>query len=310
MEVDLVCNHKRCRKRLGKYAWVTSCSHIFCDEDGTREFSKSTTHACPACETVLSDKQEIVRVDLQPSDQYKSMVLAGQRPEVVMEICSRAISFWSYQAYYERTYQEYIASHAKEKCSQLQQYYEQALSRSQTELQSLKQQVQGTKKEIEEEKKRSNDVSEKLMEKSRQYQKLQAMYDSLRRRAITPGTFGSTDEPRARQQPPPSTRFDMPLGVQPAPFPADYSGYEKQPTGGSHTFDNMALHEPSEAFSFQADSSKSRKDISAKLSSPSGIPPQLVHGHAARPSGKFALNHHILATPAGMGQPIIPPRKI
>ena len=25
------------------------------------------------------------------------MVLAGQRPEVIMEICSRAMSFWTYQ---------------------------------------------------------------------------------------------------------------------------------------------------------------------------------------------------------------------
>lgn len=25
------------------------------------------------------------------------MVLAGKRPEIIMEICSRAMSFWSYQ---------------------------------------------------------------------------------------------------------------------------------------------------------------------------------------------------------------------
>ena len=39
------------------------------------------------------------------------------------------------EACYERTYQEYVSSHAKEKCAQLKQHYEQALSRSQSELQ-------------------------------------------------------------------------------------------------------------------------------------------------------------------------------
>ena len=74
--------------------------------------------------TELPNKFDVVRVDLQPSEQYKSvrpvvhtcmgieyiyslststdtcthkMVLAGLRPEVVMEICSRAVSFWTYQ---------------------------------------------------------------------------------------------------------------------------------------------------------------------------------------------------------------------
>ena len=73
--------------------------------------------------TELPNKFDVVRVDLQPSEQYKSvrpvvhmrihthtttlsytfhtcthkMVLAGLRPEAIMEICSRAISFWTYQ---------------------------------------------------------------------------------------------------------------------------------------------------------------------------------------------------------------------
>ncbi|KAI8491598.1 cyclin B1 interacting protein 1, E3 ubiquitin protein ligase [Branchiostoma belcheri] len=132
MDNDLICNYKKCRKRLTTFAWVTSCSHIFCDEDGTREFNKCYT--CPACETSLSDKFDIVRIDLQPSEQYKSMVLAGQRPEVIMEICSRAMSFWTYQSHQERTYQEYMCNKAKERSVQLEKYYEQVLSTTQAEL--------------------------------------------------------------------------------------------------------------------------------------------------------------------------------
>jgi hypothetical protein len=82
MEDDLICNYKKCRKRLTTVAWITSCSRIlwqalswnrsylagplklsvkkvfvltcvctctdvFCEEDGAREFGKQA--ACPAC---------------------------------------------------------------------------------------------------------------------------------------------------------------------------------------------------------------------------------------------------------------------
>ena len=40
----------------------------------------------------------------------------------------------SWQTHQERIYQEYVASKAKEKGSQLEEYYEQVLTRTQTEL--------------------------------------------------------------------------------------------------------------------------------------------------------------------------------
>ncbi|KAL5011284.1 hypothetical protein ScPMuIL_009835 [Solemya velum] len=132
LDGDLICNFKKCRKHLNTYAWVTSCSHIFCDEDGTKEFSK--TYTCPACETTLAGKFDIVRIDLQPTEQYKSMVLAGQKPETIMEICTRALAFWTYQAHQERTYQEYVATKARERAVQMEQYYEQIVARTQSEL--------------------------------------------------------------------------------------------------------------------------------------------------------------------------------
>ena len=99
---DLICNFKKCRKRLKNFAWATSCSRIlllyvvstvhweqagsrlklpyfflnkhldvFCDEDGAKLFNSRTV--CPACETDLPGKYDIVRVDLQPSEDYKSV---------------------------------------------------------------------------------------------------------------------------------------------------------------------------------------------------------------------------------------------
>ncbi|XP_020602293.1 E3 ubiquitin-protein ligase CCNB1IP1-like [Orbicella faveolata] len=192
MDNDLLCNFRKCRTRLNTHAWVTSCSHIFCDEDGTREFNKSLV--CPACETNLSAKFDVIRVDLQASEQFKSMVLAGQKPEVIMEICSRALAFWTYQTHQEKMYQDYVASKAKEKTTQLEQYYNQVLSKLQAELNSLRSQTSNDKKELDDTKKRYNELSEKLMEKNRQYLKLQAMYDSLRRKTITPSVLEGREE--------------------------------------------------------------------------------------------------------------------
>lgn len=39
-EAELRCNFKHCRKCIDGMAWVTACSHIFCDEDGeVRKFA-------------------------------------------------------------------------------------------------------------------------------------------------------------------------------------------------------------------------------------------------------------------------------
>ncbi|XP_070543928.1 E3 ubiquitin-protein ligase CCNB1IP1-like isoform X2 [Ptychodera flava] len=204
---DLMCNYKKCRKHLSTFSWVTSCSHVFCDEDGTREFNKS--YSCPACETSLSGKFDIVRIDMNPSEQYKSMVLAGQRPEVIMEIASRALAFWAYQNHQERTYQEYMANKNKERNTQLEQYYEQILSRAQAEVKALKGQIAALKKELETSKKRHGEISEKLMEKHRQHQKLQTMYDALRRRSITSTSFDVTGNVPVKHTPHGS--FDIPI---------------------------------------------------------------------------------------------------
>lgn len=41
MDSELICNYKMCRKPLSTgMAWTTSCSHIFCNEDGENILGK------------------------------------------------------------------------------------------------------------------------------------------------------------------------------------------------------------------------------------------------------------------------------
>ena len=92
----LLCNFPKCRSKLCGFAWVTACSHAFCDQHGSGEFSRSPA-ICPACSSALSGKLDIVRTELSPSEEYKAMVLAGLRPETVLDISARALAFWTYQ---------------------------------------------------------------------------------------------------------------------------------------------------------------------------------------------------------------------
>eukprot|EP00800_Vazella_pourtalesii_P001949 TRINITY_DN11804_c0_g1_i1.p1 TRINITY_DN11804_c0_g1~~TRINITY_DN11804_c0_g1_i1.p1 ORF type:complete len:281 (-),score=50.12 TRINITY_DN11804_c0_g1_i1:63-905(-) len=193
MESELVCNFAKCRKSLGSFGWITSCSHVFCDEHGNLEFNRSSNKRCPACKTDVNGKYNIVRADLHPTEEYKSMALAGQRPEVVMEICSRAVALWMYQSTQEKLYHEYSARQAKEKACDLEQYYEKQIVDTKTELNVVQMQLNGSKKDNEELKKKLSIVSDKLMERTRHCHKLQSNNDSLKRQAIKPGLFSEDD---------------------------------------------------------------------------------------------------------------------
>ncbi|XP_071794474.1 E3 ubiquitin-protein ligase CCNB1IP1-like [Asterias amurensis] len=210
---DMVCNFKKCRKRLSSFAWVTSCSHIFCDEDGTREFNRC--FSCPACDTNLPGKFDIVRIDLSPSEQYKSMVLAGQKPDVIQEVSGRAMAFWRYQVQQEKIYQDYVSNKSKERSAQLEQYYEHTVTKLQAEVAALKNQTSAVKKELESSKKRSHELSDKLGERCRQHQKLQMLYDSLRRQTISASSLdpNGSHEGFVGQAPLqiPNTSFDIPI---------------------------------------------------------------------------------------------------
>uniref|UniRef100_A0A671G2N7 Cyclin B1 interacting protein 1 n=1 Tax=Rhinolophus ferrumequinum TaxID=59479 RepID=A0A671G2N7_RHIFE len=99
----LLCNYYKCRIKLCGYAWVTVCSHIFCDQHGSGEFSHSPA-ICPACNSTLSGKLDIVQRELSPSEEYKATALAGLRPEIVLDISSPALAFWTYQVHQEFYY--------------------------------------------------------------------------------------------------------------------------------------------------------------------------------------------------------------
>ena len=55
------------------------------------------------------------QVDLQPSDRFKSLILAGQSPEIILEITARAINFYELQQSLRSQFLEYVAAKSMEK---------------------------------------------------------------------------------------------------------------------------------------------------------------------------------------------------
>ncbi|XP_038566095.1 E3 ubiquitin-protein ligase CCNB1IP1-like [Micropterus salmoides] len=182
----LLCNMPKCRTKLSGFAWVTACSHVFCDQHGSGEFSRSPA-ICPACSSALSGKLDIMRMELSPSEEYKAMVLAGLRPDVVLDISARAMAFWSYQVHQERMYQEYSLSQAEAQLKQMEKVLTQQNQSRELELSAMRGEIASLKKVMDEYKRKYSEMSERLMERNRQYQKLQGLYDSLRLRNMVVG---------------------------------------------------------------------------------------------------------------------------
>lgn len=52
---------------------------------------------CMACNGELSKPDDAVITVLNPSEDYKTSVLSGLCPNIIMECAGRALSFWAYQ---------------------------------------------------------------------------------------------------------------------------------------------------------------------------------------------------------------------
>ena len=100
MDFSLRCNSLKCRSHFDGQAVVTTCSHIFCipcSQSLGLANTNADTRICPACETQLSKPDDVVVTHLNPTEDYKTSVLSGLSPAVIMECAGRGLSFYSYQ---------------------------------------------------------------------------------------------------------------------------------------------------------------------------------------------------------------------
>lgn len=196
MTLDIVCNFRKCRKSLSSHAWVTTCSHAFCVEHGQREFKRNAENSltCPACGSELRDKFDVIQADLKPTETFKSIVLAGLKPDVIMDVAMRAMSFWSYQVEQETLFQESTAKHSKEKLQCLEEVNALNVQKLKAELETCKRKISSLQTEFNKKKKQAEELTARLEERTRQIQKLSFQLDSAKRKDFRIPNFEDKNE--------------------------------------------------------------------------------------------------------------------
>ncbi|TEB35342.1 hypothetical protein FA13DRAFT_1334661 [Coprinellus micaceus] len=170
MDIELKCNRLTCRTSLTEKAVVTTCSHIFCVTCANELFNAS--RLCPACETSLTEPDDVVVCSLQPTNDYKTSVLSGLSPSTILEICSRAISFWQYQIHQENSFQQAVLRSVNDKNAQLQRQLDNVVREANSQIELLMGKKSELERDLEFERKKVRELQEAAREQSKEYQKL------------------------------------------------------------------------------------------------------------------------------------------
>ncbi|KAI0148233.1 hypothetical protein F4776DRAFT_660404 [Hypoxylon sp. NC0597] len=182
MEHVLRCNALKCRKELGDRALVTTCSHIFCVDCAARLGLTGQRHenrnSCPACGSHLTNPDDAVLSNLNPSEDYKTSVLSGLSPNIIIECASRALSFWAYQATQEVVYQEHLSKALTEKYSGLNVHLDKVINEANLEITNLQNQLTGNLR------RKNDELAQAYKEKNRKLLQIQELYDKLKRKAM------------------------------------------------------------------------------------------------------------------------------
>ncbi|VTT78431.1 unnamed protein product [Fusarium fujikuroi] len=187
MEHALTCNNLKCRRELSERALVTTCSHIFCMECaqrlGVNGQEADRRNTCPACHSQLTNPDDAVITNLNPSEDYKTSVLSGLSPNVIMECAGRALSFWAYQTTQDTYYQQYLYKTLTDKYSNLSVRLEKTVNDANSEIEGLHHKLSSLAAEQDALRRKNDEISRAYKDKSRKVLQLQELYDKVKRKA-------------------------------------------------------------------------------------------------------------------------------
>ncbi|BGP12458.1 hypothetical protein JCM10213v2_000375 [Rhodosporidiobolus nylandii] len=175
---DLRCNSLRCRKSLS----LEGSSHVFCIDCANALFG--SPQICPACEASLPDPDDVTQASLNPHDSYKTSILSGLSPAIILDIASRALNFWAYQQSQESAFQALITKNAQERISVLEAQLNAVTREASAEISLLKERVATSERDLELERRRVRDLQETHKSNAKAYNKLKAQYDKAKQRAL------------------------------------------------------------------------------------------------------------------------------
>ncbi|EWG51520.1 hypothetical protein FVEG_16806 [Fusarium verticillioides 7600] len=187
MEHALTCNNLKCRRELSERALVTTCSHIFCIECaqrlGVNGQEADRRNTCLACHSQLTNPDDAVITNLSPSEGYKTSVLSGLSPNVIMECAGRALSFWAYQTTQDIYYQQYLYKTLTDKYSNLSVRLEKTVNDANSEIEGLHHKLSSLAAEQDALRRKNDEISRAYKDKSRKVLQLQELYDKVKRKA-------------------------------------------------------------------------------------------------------------------------------
>ncbi|KAK6827683.1 hypothetical protein PG987_011024 [Apiospora arundinis] len=192
MEHKLRCNSLKCRKELSSRALVTTCSHIFCTECAAQSNLAGPSssgrhqqhHVCPACQAALPNPDDAVIANLNPSEDYKTSVLSGLSPAVIIECASRALSFWAYQTTQEVSYQACIGKALADKYSNLTVHLDKVINDANAQITSLHTSLNNSVDEQKALREKNAELAQAYKDKNRKLLQTQELYDKLKRKAM------------------------------------------------------------------------------------------------------------------------------
>ncbi|KAF8484487.1 hypothetical protein DFH94DRAFT_623520 [Russula ochroleuca] len=180
MDFDFRCNRLSCRKSLTDKAVHRPDVPVECANE-----LFGASRLCPACETSLvepnnvpcgwvfgANSDDVVVSSLHPSNDYKTSVLSGLNPATILEICSRAISFWQYQIHQENSFQHAVVRSINDKNAQLQKQLENLVREADSEISLLSSKLSDFERDLDLERRKNRDLQETSRERDKEYQKL------------------------------------------------------------------------------------------------------------------------------------------
>ncbi|EED13158.1 conserved hypothetical protein [Talaromyces stipitatus ATCC 10500] len=177
---SLRCNSLTCRKTLNDRAAVTtSCAETLGLAPQTQK-----NRICPACQANLRNPDDVVSTVLNPTEDYKTSVLGGLDPTMIIECAGRALSFWAYQTTQEICYQEYLSKGLTEKYSNLNTEKEKLINSANAEISSLQNKLADMQMAQDQLQKRNDELIALYHEKCKKHTQMTNLYNLLKSRAM------------------------------------------------------------------------------------------------------------------------------
>ncbi|KAI0132000.1 cyclin B1 interacting protein-like protein 1 [Xylariales sp. AK1849] len=118
------------------------------------------------------------------SEDYKTSVLSGLGPNVIIECASRALSFWAYQTTQEVVYQEYLGKTLTDKYTNLSVHLDKVINEANSQIISLTNKVTSLDTDQHNLRRKNDELAQAFKEKNKKLLQTQELYDKLKRKAM------------------------------------------------------------------------------------------------------------------------------